>query len=155
MFGPPSAPIATRTPIATVSPTNERPSTHPAARRSLLTALLTTAAVALSSALGATAAQAAPHPDHLPKYQATADLDGRWTPTLESVVIADFVREKEMVPVKCQTYGGPAYGSKIWDLVQTPDGTLFVPDHFIRTGTDGRAPEIRQCTPKDHTSVAA
>lgn len=54
----------------------------------------------------------------------------------------------QRVHIECQAYGEEAYGSRLWDLVSEigrPAFTKFVPDRFIRTGTSGRAEEIRRC----------
>jgi hypothetical protein len=127
--------------------------------RGTLAALLATAAVALSGALAAPGADAAPAPDGPRTYKVTADLDGRLSPTLSDTVIEDFVRKGERVPIECQRYGGPAYGSRLWDLVfrkypgdatfEESSATLWVPDRFIKTGTNGRSPDIRRCTKED------
>jgi hypothetical protein len=41
------------------------------------------------------------------------------------------------------------YSSKLWDLVTKESQTLYVPDRFIKTGTDGRSPKIRRCGSQD------
>jgi hypothetical protein len=118
-------------------------------RSTLLTALLATAAIALTGALAAAGAHAEPHPDHRPTYEVTADLDGRRSPAKADIARENFLREGQNVPVICQEIGERAYGSRIWDLV--PDGgeTLFVPDRYIDTNTDGRAREIPECDEED------
>jgi hypothetical protein len=138
-----------RTWITASLPTNERSPARRFARGSVLAALLASAAVALTSALAAPGAQAGPPPDPPRTYKVTADLDGRLTPTKDDIVASDFLRKRQRVPVECQKYGGPAYGSRLWDLVSNGGETLFVPDRFIKTGTNGRAPEIRSCTDQD------
>jgi hypothetical protein len=110
--------------------------------------LLATAAVVLTSALAATGAQAGPPPEPR-KYLVTADLDGRLFPEKNQIYETDFLRKGERVQIECQKYGGPAYGSKLWDLVSKGGQTLYVPDRFIKTGTDGRSPEIRRCDSQD------
>jgi hypothetical protein len=142
-----------RASITETPPTSERSVTRHFARGSLLTALLATAAVALTSALAAAGAQAGPPPDPPRTYKVTADLDGRSTPSKDDVTMVDFLLKGERVPVECQTYGGRAYGSRLWDLVSDGGETLFVPDRFIRTGSDGRAPEIRSCDEQDLRDV--
>ncbi len=119
--------------------------------RGLVAALLAIAA----AAVGAPAAQAAPHPDHRPTYEVTADLDGRSTPKMgeEAIEEEDFLRKGQEVPVVCQTYGDRAYGSRLWDIVSDDGDTYYVPDRYIRTGTDGRSPDIRRCTKKDRDKV--
>ena len=84
-------------------------------------------------------------------YPATADLDGRVVAKkLEGASVAegrlpDFVKNKERVSVVCQAEGEPAYGSKIWDVVTHKGKTLYVPDHYIQTGTDDFVPAIPRC----------
>ena len=114
--------------------------------------MLVTAAVGLA---GAQAAQAKPHPDHRPTYPVTADLDGRVTPNTgeEAIAEEDFLRKGQEVPVICQKSGDSIYGSSIWDLVSDDGDTYFVPDRYIKTGTDGPAPELRTCTKKDLAKV--
>jgi hypothetical protein len=141
--------------ITTTPPTSERR----VLRGSLLAALLATAAVALTGALAAPGAEAAPAPDGTRTYRVTADLDGRLSPILSDTVIQDFLRKGERVPIECQRYGGPAYGSRLWDLVfrkypgdatfDESSATLWVPDRFIKTGTNGRSPDIRRCGKQD------
>jgi hypothetical protein len=123
--------------------------TIPTTRGPLLAALLSTAAVALTGAVGAPSAQAGPPPDPPRTYKVTADVDGRLTTTKNDIATSDFLRKRQRVPVECQKYGGLAYGSRLWDLVSNGGETLFVPDRFIKTGTNGRAPEIRPCTSQD------
>ena len=138
--------------IAATPPTNERSLPRRAPRGSLLASLLATAVVALAAA----GAQADPHPDHRPTYKVTADLDGRTTPAkgdFTTIEREDFLRKGQRVPVICQANGGLAYGSRLWDLVSSAGDTLFVPDRFIKTGTNGRAPEIRRCTKRDLKKV--
>ena len=91
---------------------------------SLLSALLATAAIALTGAgAGAAApAQAGPPPDGPRTYQVTADLDGRTTPSKKGHVAAVNL-------------------------------TLYVPDRFIKTGTSGRAPDIRACDSDDNSDT--
>ena len=81
----------------------------------------------------------------------TADLDGRLSPINRpgAIVAVDFLLKGQRVPVECQKYGDRAYGSRLWDLVTSRRRTLFVPDRFIKTGTSGRAPDIRQCGRED------
>jgi hypothetical protein len=122
------------------------PTTTPrAARGSLFAALLAMAAVAIA----APGAQAGPPPDPPRTYLVTADLDGRLFPKKDQIYETDFLRKGQRVEIECQKYGGPAYGSRLWDLVANGGQTLYVPDRFIRTGTDGRSPEIRPCTWQD------
>jgi hypothetical protein len=99
----------------------------------------------------ATPAFAKERPPEQRAYQATADLDGRDRPALEATYVHNFVDEGDSVRIVCQTTGQSAYGSEIWDLVAAPAGDptvtghKFVPDAFIRTGTDGFASGIPRC----------
>jgi hypothetical protein len=141
--------------ITATPPTSERR----VPRGPLLAALLATAAVALTGALAAPSADAAQPPPGPRTYKVTADLDGRLSPIVSDIVIEDFVRKGQRVPIECQKYGGPAYGSRLWDLVfrkypgdatfDESSATLWVPDRFIKTGTNGRSPEIRRCGKED------
>jgi hypothetical protein len=117
---------------------------------SLLSGLLATGAIALTGGGAASPAQAAPPPDGPRTYEVTADLDGRATPSRKGHVAAvNFLHNKERVSVECQEHGGSAYGSRLWDLVSRDGMTLYVPDRFIKTGTSGRAPDIRACDSDD------
>jgi hypothetical protein len=116
---------------------------------SSLAALLATAALGPLSP----GAQAAEAPPGTKTYLVKADLNGRSTPKKSDVALEDFLEKGERVPIECQTYGGSAYGSRLWNLVSREGETLFVPDHFIRTGTDGRSPDIRACDGDDFDSV--
>jgi hypothetical protein len=111
------------------------------------------AALLLCATVGLTAvdAQAAPPPDPPRTYEVTADLDGRVGPVKRPSAVAavDFLQKGQRVAIECQEYGDSAYGSKLWDLVSSERRTLFVPDRFIKTGTSGRAPGIRECDGQD------
>jgi hypothetical protein len=120
---------------------------------SLLVAVLAAAAVALAGATAAPDSQAAPPPPGQRTYEVTADLDGRTAPKNGAVFRENFLIKGESVPVECQKYGESAYGSRLWDLVSIRSRTLYVPDRFIDTGTDGRAPEIRLCTKQDRVDT--
>ena len=89
-------------------------------------------------------------------YKVTADLDGRTAPVNRPVAIAavNFLHKRERVPVECQMYGDRAHGSRLWDLFSIRDRTLFVPDRFIKTGTNGRAPQIRKCDGQDRVDAS-
>jgi hypothetical protein len=125
--------------------------------RTWIAALLACATVGLA----AVDAQAAQPPDPPRTYKVTADLDGRVGPVNRpsAVVAVDFLHTRQRVPIECQKYGGPAYGSRLWDLVfrkypgdatfEESSATLWVPDRFIKTGTNGRSPDIRRCTKED------
>ena len=118
--------------------------------RTCIAALLACATVGLT-AVDAQAAQ----PDPPRTYEVTADLDGRLSPTNRpgAIVAVDFLHERQQVSIECQKYGDRAYGSRLWDLVSSRRRTLFVPDRFIKTGTNGRAPEIRKCGLQDRVDT--
>lgn len=106
----------------------------------------------LAVAVAATDVQithAAAPPDPPRTYRVMADLDGRATPSKRDAVFSDFLRKGERVSVECQAYGGLAYGSRWWDLVSKDGAQLFVPDRFIKTGTNGQARSIRLCTEEE------
>jgi hypothetical protein len=121
---------------------------HVAAGAAAVAMMLTT----LGSAV-ATPAFAGERPPEPRGYTATADLDGRDEPALNATYVHNFVNEGDVVHIICQTTGQTAYGSRIWDLVADGAGDptvrghkKFVPDRFIRTGTDGFAHEIPRCS---------
>jgi hypothetical protein len=118
--------------------------------RTWIAALLACATVGLT-AVDAQAAQ----PDPPRTYKVTADLDGRLSPLNRPgvIVAVNFLHERERVQIECQKYGDRAYGSRLWDLVSSDRRTLFVPDRFIKTGTSGRAPEIRKCGDQDRVDT--
>jgi len=103
----------------------------------------------LGSAVAAPAV-AEPHPDN-EKFLVTATVDGRLKPAPEMPeaegIRTDFLTEGQYVRISCQQVGKQAYGSKIWDLVAFDGSELFVPDRFIKTGTDGSLD--RPCTAED------
>jgi hypothetical protein len=75
-------------------------------------------------------------------YLARVDLDGRAAPKLKPVAKVNHVRAGQWVHITCQTTGQMAYGSNIWDKV---DG-LYVPDHYLKTYTDGFLAGVPRCT---------
>ena len=76
-------------------------------------------------------------------FPATADLDGRQSPSLSAAVVqVNAYLSGEQVPVVCQATGGSAYGSTIWD--KTGDG-LWVTDVYVRTGYSGFDPNLPKC----------
>lgn len=76
------------------------------------------------------------------EYLAEADLDGRTRPELNATAKTDWVKKGQWVAIQCQVNGDLAYGSRIWDKV----GGYFVPDHFIKTYTDGFISGSPRCT---------
>jgi hypothetical protein len=67
------------------------------------------------------------------QYHVEANVDGRTQPQSEPRAKIDWVKAGQWVAIQCQVSGELAYGSRIWDKV----GGYFVPDHFIKTYTDG------------------
>jgi hypothetical protein len=74
-------------------------------------------------------------------YLVEVDLDGRAQPKLKPVAKVDHLRQGQWVRITCQTTGQAAYGSNLWDKV----AGLYVPDHFIKTYTDGPIPGAPRC----------
>jgi hypothetical protein len=75
-------------------------------------------------------------------FPAKADLDGRTTKDINDRDFPDMYRQGEGIQVVCQSLGGEAYGSRIWDY--TVEG-VWVPDKYVLTGTDGWAPGVPRC----------
>ena len=67
------------------------------------------------------------------EYLVTADVDGRTRAQSEPRAKIDWLKKGQWVTIQCQYRGELAYGSRIWDKV----GGYFVPDHFLKTYTDG------------------
>jgi len=79
-------------------------------------------------------------------YLVRVNLDGRTSPRLEPRAVVDYLKAGRWVAIACQTTGETAYGSQIWDKV----GAYYVPDHYIKTYTDGfidGAPRCRSAPP--------
>jgi len=79
-------------------------------------------------------------------YLVRVDLDGRTAPRLEPRARVDYLKAGQWVRISCQTTGEEAYGSVVWDKV----GSYYVPDHYIKTYTDGfleRAPRCDDDSP--------
>jgi hypothetical protein len=74
-------------------------------------------------------------------YRVTADLDGRSQPKLEPRAKVDHVRTGQWVRIQCQTTGQAAFGTTVWSKVKG----LYVPDHFLKTYTDGFIPGVPRC----------
>lgn len=74
-------------------------------------------------------------------YLVRADLDGRTSPRLEPRARVDYLKAGQWVRISCQTTGERAYGSTVWDKV----GPFYVPDHYIKTYTDGFIPGAPRC----------
>lgn len=117
--------------------------TTPAVLRRLIAVLtlLATALVCVPSA-----AQAA-HVKRLKPWKPTstylvqADLDGRSQPKLEPRARIDHVRAGQWVRIRCQTTGQAAFGTTVWSKVKG----LYVPDHYLKTYTDGFIPGVPRC----------
>jgi len=76
-------------------------------------------------------------------FVATRTLDGRTEKRLGNHARPDRYRRGDTVEVTCQAFGGPAYhGSSLWD--RTTEG-LWVPDYFVRTGSNGPVPGLPLC----------
>ena len=75
-------------------------------------------------------------------FQVTATLDGRTVKDLANHAVPNKYSAGSFVTVKCQDAGGYAYGSVVWD--QTGD-SLWIPDHYVKTGYDDFAPELPRC----------
>ncbi|MFC6593963.1 NlpC/P60 family protein [Kitasatospora paranensis] len=83
---------------------------------------------------------------------ATADLDGRQSPSLSAAVVeVNAYHNGDLVPVVCQATGGSAYGSTIWD--KTSDG-LWVTDVYVKTGYSGFDPNLPKCASTSAPSSA-
>jgi hypothetical protein len=67
------------------------------------------------------------------EYHVEADVDGRTQPQSEPRAKIDWLKAGQWVRIQCQVKGELAFGTRIWDKV----GGYFVPDHFIKTYTDG------------------
>lgn len=115
--------------------------------RAVATTVLTLALAALATPA---ATQAAPPPDP-GGYEVTTTVNGRTKPAPQPVADENFLTAGQRVAITCQAKGVEAYGSVLWDLVENGGKRLFVPDRFIRTFTDGRAPGVRRCDRYDRT----
>jgi hypothetical protein len=76
-------------------------------------------------------------------FSAKANLDGRTTKDINDRDYPDMYVEGEGINVICQSLGGEAYGSRIWDYTVEE---VWVPDAYVKTGTDGWAPGVPRCT---------
>jgi hypothetical protein len=76
-------------------------------------------------------------------YKASATLNGRSGPSLSAgVVKTDMYKAGQRITILCQTSGGAAYGSNIWD--KTREG-VYVADAYVKTGQDGFVPGMKRC----------
>ena len=67
------------------------------------------------------------------EYHVEANLDGRTQAKDKPRAKVDWVKAGQWVKIQCQMKGELLAGSRIWDRV----GGYFVPDHYIKTYTDG------------------
>jgi hypothetical protein len=67
------------------------------------------------------------------EYHVEADLDGRKLPQDKPRDKKDWLKAGQWVKIQCQVRGELLAGSRIWDKV----GGYFVPDHYLKTYTDG------------------
>jgi len=74
-------------------------------------------------------------------YRVRVELDGRTSPRLEPRAKVDYLTAGQWVRITCQTTGENAYGSTVWDKV----GPFYVPDHYIKTYTDGFLEGVPRC----------
>ncbi len=74
-------------------------------------------------------------------YLVRVDLDGRKQPKLKPVAKVNHVKAGQWVRISCQVRGQSAYGSTLWAKV----GGLYVPDHYLKTYTDGFIPGVPRC----------
>lgn len=77
-------------------------------------------------------------------FPAIENLDGRGSKNIDARTHVDVFLKGEAVPVLCQAEGGVAYDSRIWDLVST-DPVMWVPDRYVRTGTNSWANGVPRC----------
>jgi hypothetical protein len=85
------------------------------------------------------------------RYLVRVDLDGRPLPKLKPVAKVNHLRKGQWVRIACQVTGENAYGSTLWDKV----GKYYVPDHYIKTYTDGPIQGAPRCGQSDPTPPPA
>lgn len=129
---------------------SHRSSVPPRPRRLLAALVAVLAAALLLPGLASAAKVRAPQPWNAQNtYRVEADLDGRAAPRLNPVARVDHVRAGEWVRITCQAVGQTAYGSKVWAKVNG----LYVPDHYLKTYTDGFIRGVPTCGASDpHTT---
>ncbi|WP_051470871.1 phospholipase A2 [Patulibacter minatonensis] len=113
--------------------------------RRLLAVLLALLCAAFAAPAAASAAKVTgPGPWRVDNtYLVRADLDGRTRPKLKPVARVDHVKAGQWIRIQCQTGGEVAYGSKVW--IKT--GGFYVPDHYVKTYTDGLLANVPTCAP--------
>lgn len=131
-------PSPRRRPAPTVRP----PRAAPRGRCRLALVAGIASAVALSPAVASAAKVRGPGPWQASNtYLVRADLDGRSAPRTNAVVRVNHVRAGQWIRITCQTTGQRAYGSNVW--IKT--GGLYVPDHYVKTYTDGLLSGVPRC----------
>ncbi|WP_265445939.1 CHAP domain-containing protein [Flexivirga meconopsidis] len=104
----------------------------------------TSLAIAAATLTGAlTAAGGTAGADQVTNFPAKVDLNGRLNigePADAPGHIENQYLQGAQVPVVCQQFAG----ADLWD--KTADNT-WVPDKYLTTGTDGRAPGVPDCNP--------
>lgn len=115
----------------------------PPLRRRILAVVITLLAGAMLAPAAASAAKIhALGPWHAQNtYRVETDLDGRTAPQLDPVKKVNHLKAGQWVHITCQVPGQSAYGSKVWAKVNG----LYVPDHFVKTYTDGFIPGVPTC----------
>ncbi|MDP9394350.1 MAG: hypothetical protein M3Q27_08930 [Actinomycetota bacterium] len=84
-------------------------------------------------------------------YTVSATLDGRTTKSIGNHAYPNKYPIGSTIRVKCQAYGGPTYnGSYLWD--KTTDN-VWVPDYYVRTGTNGLVAGLPRCDVDRPTST--
>jgi len=80
----------------------------------------------------------------IPKtFVAARTLDGRSEKRISNHARPDRYPKGTKIEVSCQAFGGPTYhGSYLWD--RTAEGG-WIPDYYVRTGTNGRVPGLPLC----------
>jgi len=74
-------------------------------------------------------------------YLVRVNLDGRAAPKLQPVAKVDHLKAGQWVRISCQIRGESAYGSTLWAKVNG----LYVPDHYLKTYTDGVIRGVPRC----------
>ncbi len=86
-------------------------------------------------------------------YTVTATLDGRTNKSLTNHAYPNRYPVGSTIKVKCQAYGQRTYnGSYLWD--RTTDD-LWVPDYYVKTGTNGLVAGLPRCDVDPPTSTSA
>ncbi|AKU14922.1 GDSL-type esterase/lipase family protein [Luteipulveratus mongoliensis] len=102
------------------------------------TTLLTGGLVAVAAV---THAESKDRPQAAARFRVTADLAGRRAKDTSSPEVKEYAKGTR-IAIHCQSSGGLANGSHIWDL--TADN-LWVSDTYVRTGADGFTRALPRC----------